>query len=155
MSDCIVHDSLLLSTTARINSQWHSIASAVLLGPVSANQWSELFAGFCIGWVMCLEGKLKFAPPPPLVCLTLSCSHHPSVSSVLPAVLSAPLSLATEEVQAKGLKCVCGHIKLSKGNYLSDQSQILTLVRLHQNHILLQTTSREELIGKKCWVCFA
>lgn len=103
---------LLLSTIARINSQWHSIASAALLELVSANQWSELFAGFCSGWVTCLEGKLKFAlqdatTPPPLVCLTFSCSHHPSVSSILPAVLSALLSLATEDIQADGLKCVC------------------------------------------------
>lgn len=105
--------SLLLSTIARINSQWRSIASAVLLGLVSTNQWSELFAGFCIGWVTCLEGKLKFAlqdATTPLLSyvwpsLALTIRLCPPV---LPAVLSA---LATEEIQAKDFKCGYESIK--------------------------------------------
>lgn len=109
MSDCIAlfFFFLFLSATARINSQWHSI---VLLGPVSANQWSELFAGFCLAWVTFLEGKLKFArqdATPPLLLYVWPCSHHPSVSFVLPAAPSALLSLAIEKIQGKSSKCVC------------------------------------------------
>lgn len=105
--------SLLLST--RINSQWHSIASAVLLWPVllwpvSVNQLSELFAGFCIGWVTCLEGKLKFALKnatlPLLLCLTFSCSHHPSVSSVFACCTFCPAKLGNRGNTGQGLK-VC------------------------------------------------
>lgn len=113
--------SLALSATARINSQWHSTASAVLLGPVSSNQWSELFTGFCLDWMMFLEGKLKFTrrdATPPLLSYVWPCSHHPSVSSVLPAVHSALLNLAMEAKQDKGLKCGC------QWNYQKDPNLI-------------------------------
>ena len=64
--ECQIASSMFLFALVNQDSQWHSIANAVLLWPVllwlvSANQLSELFAGFCIGWVTCLEGKLKFA----------------------------------------------------------------------------------------------
>lgn len=57
---------------------------------------------------LCLKGKLKFAlqdatTPPPLVCLT---SLTIRLSSILPAVLSALLSMATDEIQTKGFKCI-------------------------------------------------
>lgn len=128
------HFSLLLSASASINSQWHSIASTVLLGPVSANQWSELFTGLCLNWMMFLEGRLKFArqdATPPLLSYVWLCSHHPSVSFLLSAVLSALLNLAKEEIQGKGLVHV--PMEVSKGVCLLDQLQTPTLLNIHNN----------------------
>lgn len=71
------------------------------VGPVLANQWSELFAGFGIGWVTWLDGTLPLLPNVwPSLTLTIS------LSSVLSAVFSARVSSATAQIRAKGLTCV-------------------------------------------------
>lgn len=70
-------------------------------GPVLANQWSELFAGFCFGWLTWLEG---LPPPPPRTSDLLSLP--PSVRVLRPACCTfCPGNSTTAEICAKGLTC--------------------------------------------------